>query len=191
MVIMVMIFIAVIATPANASTSRQVINLNKNVEVTITVNQSPIPLAEARAATTGKWLRANAKCVVKYYDIPLVRAFQYTVYKHWEYNPTRNRVRNADAATDPWINAALKLKGDYWEEYRFMDWYYSRTGSNAIDAHCSERHVKFHAIFGVKGVCLPIGTWYVNVFFRAFARPRSGSNQPWQCNVTQKWRYAD
>jgi hypothetical protein len=191
-VLMVAILALIITAPAFGSTTKQVIKLNKHVKVTVVVESTPVPAAvRGLSGSTGDWIQAKAKCVVKYYDIPLVRAFQYTVTKHWQYNTKKNLVRQAVTATDPWINAALKAKGDWWEEYGAVNYFYSRSGGNNFDAHYSERHVKFHAIFGIKGVCLPIGTWYVNVWFRAFAKNRPGTNQPWRCDVTQKWHYAD
>lgn len=183
MLLLVVIVVCIGASSASATTTTR--QISKHVTVTITVVDGGLATAKS---STG-WQTHNAKCVVKYYDLPGVRAFQYTVFKHWDFNRKLNKVRNVVVATDPWINAALKAKGDWSEGVSPIDFYYSRPGNDTMDAHFSGRHARFHSIFGIKGFSIPIGTWYCDVKFWVFARNKPNSNQNWSCVVNQHWRY--
>lgn len=190
--LLVVIVVCIGASSASATTTTR--QISKHVTATITVVDGG--LATTAKASTG-WQTHNAKCVVKYYDLPGVRAFQYTVFKHWDFNTKLNKVRNAVVAkvrnvvvaTDSWTNAALKAKGDWSEEVSPIDFYYSRPGNDTMDAHFSGRHARFHSIFGIKGFSIPIGAWYCDVRFWVFARNKPNSNQNWSCVVNQHWRY--
>jgi hypothetical protein len=188
--LLAMFVLSIVAVaPAQAVSYTRQINPLTTVTVTVT-GGSGQALAMATSAS-GTWKSRNASVVVKYWDDPWhkVMDYQYTVRKHWDYNVTKNQVRNAVATTEPWINAALKAKGDWSEEVASMDFYYSRQGNNNMDAHFSGRHARFHSIFGFKGFSIPIGTWYCDVKFYAFAKNRPNSNQNWACVVNQHWRY--
>jgi hypothetical protein len=189
MLLLMLSVVCVGASSASAVTYTR--NINPLTTVTVSVNDVVGPVSGARTASTGGWKMRDAKCVVKYWDDPWhkILDYQYIVRKHWDYNLAKNRVRNAVTSTDPWINATIRSTGGWYEEFNAMDYYYSRNGTNNMDAHYSERHIKFHCIIGIKGFSIPVGTWTVNVWFRVFAKNRPGSNQNWQCDVTQKWRY--